>query len=106
MQVSQNIMDSLIERVRQGELTADQANVEKVRAQRVYLVTSRIPMDVRKALNAAVKSGQLKRIKRDGNKPEAYFHPEFDYMVAGARNAHVRSIAEAVSRVACAGGAA
>lgn len=106
MAISQNIMESLIERVKRGEMTAAQANVEKVRAQRVLLVTTRIPMDVRKALNSAVKDGQLKRIKKSGHKPETYFHPEFEYMVAGQRNAHEREILAASRTILHEGGAA
>lgn len=97
--ISQNDMETLKERLRSGELNAEQANVEKVRIQRVLLATCRIPADVRKALNAAVKRGELGHMKKDGNKPEAYYHPTFDYLAKGARAEHERSIMRALLAV-------
>ena len=54
-----------------GEMTADQANVEKVRMARVMVVT-KLPADVRRALNNAVKTGTLCHKKKDRLKPEVY----------------------------------
>jgi hypothetical protein len=99
MKLTQNHVEHLVDMVQRGEMTADQANVQKVKMSRVQLVTTRLPAQVRKALNAAVKRGELGHIKKDGHKPEAYFHPTFEYMVAGERNAHERSVLEAVSKV-------
>jgi hypothetical protein len=98
MKISQNDMERLKERMRSGELSADQANVEKVRIQRVLLVT-RLTANVRKALNAAVKRGELGHIKKDGNKPESYYHPTFDYMAKGARADHERAVMRALLSV-------
>lgn len=95
MKVTQNQVEHLIDMTQRGEMTADQANVEKVKMARVQLVTTKIPAQVRKALNAAVKRGELGHIKKDGHKPEAYFHPTFEYLVAGDRNAHERNILNA-----------
>lgn len=101
MNINQSELDRLIERTRQGELTPDQANVLKVRMERVSLVTSRIPAQVRRALNEAVKRGELGHIKKDGHKPEAYFHPNFEFMVAGELNSHESRIIAATSKVLC-----
>lgn len=98
MRLSQNDMEHLQDQVRQGLMTAEQANVEKVRMQRV-LLAGRIPADVRKALNAAVKRGELGHMKKDGNKPEAYYHPTFEYLAKGARAEHERSVARALLAV-------
>jgi len=82
---SQEIISFLSEKMRTGQLTASQANVEKVRMERVCLVTGRISSEVRSALNGAVKSGALGHMKKDGHRPEAYFHPSFDYLANGRR---------------------
>jgi hypothetical protein len=64
------------------------ANVEKVRAKRVWLVRNRLSRGVRKALNDAVKRGELGHLKKDGHKPEAYFHPDFAHL---ARHERIRT---------------
>jgi hypothetical protein len=97
--LKQNHLEHLADMVQRGEMTADQANVEKVKMARVQLVTTKIPANVRKALNAAVKRGELAHIKKDGHKPEVYFHPAFEYMVAGERNQHERDILKAVAGI-------
>jgi hypothetical protein len=99
MRLSQNDMERLSDQVHRGLMTAEQANVEKVRTQRVLLATGRIPSDVRKALNAAVKRGELGHMKKDGNKPEAYYHPTFEYLAKGARAEHERSVVRALLAV-------
>lgn len=86
------------ERLRAGEISAAEGNVLLVRAQRVMLVT-KLTREVRAALNAAVKRGELGHVKKDGRKPEAYFHPSFDYMVAGKRNEYEKKILESIKSV-------
>ena len=80
-------VESIKNQLRSGEITLDQANVAMVRAERVRLITGPTPKNVRAALMAAVKAGQLGRVAKDGNKPEAFYHPSFEYLVAGERNA-------------------
>lgn len=99
MELHQNDREHLLDMVQRGEMTADQANVAKVRAQRVLLVMSRIPQEVRAALNAAVKRGELARMKKEGHLPEAYYHPTFDYLARAERRAHERSVIDALSKV-------
>lgn len=99
MDLTQNQQERLIDLMQRGELTADQANVEKIKMQRVSLVTCRIPAQVRKALNKAVKNGELGHIKKDGKKPEAYYHPDFKYLVNGERSAHERATLKALMSV-------
>ena len=96
--ISQNDMERLKDAMAKGLMTAEQANVEKVRIQRV-LLAGRMPMDVRKALNAAVKRGELGHMKKDENKPEAYYHPTFEYMAKAARAEHERSVVRALLAV-------
>lgn len=99
MHLQQNDLERLRDRMDRGELTAEQANVEMVRMQRVHLVTSRLSADVRKALNAAVKRGELGHWPKDGHKPEAYFHPTFDYLAREERAQHVAHIVRALQGV-------
>lgn len=92
---TQNHLEHLKDQMEKGELTADQANVAKVKMARFQLVT-KLPMSVRKALNAAVKTGELKRFAKDGHKPEVYFHPNFEYLARQARNEHERNVIKAL----------
>lgn len=87
-----NDIERLIDRCKMGEITADEANVEKVRILRVHLVSSPIFRDVRRALNAAVKRGYLAHMPKNGHKPEAYYHPEFEYLANEMRANHEASI--------------
>lgn len=101
MKFTQNQLEHLQDLLQRGEITADQANVEKVKMARVQLVTGKVPMQVRKALNAAVKIGELGHFKKDGRKPEAYFHPSFEYLAKEARGNHERETLNALLRVCC-----
>lgn len=84
--LSQNDLENFMNLVQRGEMTADEANVEMVRAARVRVISNSIPRSTRKALNDAVKSGRLGYYKKDGKKPEVYFHPSFDYLARSERN--------------------
>ncbi len=88
MKLTQNQMEHIQDQMAQGVLTADQANVEMVKTQRVRLIISKVPMSVRKALNAAVKTGELGHMVKTGYKPEAYYHPQFEYLAKQARCEH------------------
>ena len=99
MGLKQNDREHLVDMVQRGEMTADQANVAKVKMMRVQLVTSRIPSNVRKALNEAVKRGELGHIKKDGRKPEAYYHPTFDYLAKSERRNHELNTLKALAGV-------
>jgi hypothetical protein len=61
-------------KVQIGEITTDQANVLAVQIAGVRLIHGSVPSSVRKALNAAVKLGELGHIRKDGLSPEAYHH--------------------------------
>lgn len=82
----QNDIEHLKDLMQRSELTADQANVQMVRDQRFRMVVNSLPAGVRKALNAAVKSGELGHMKKNGHKPECYFHPTFQYLAVAERN--------------------
>ena len=101
MKLTQNQIEKLSDMIQCRKITADQANVEKVKMARVQLVTIKIPAPVRKALNNAVMSGELGHVKKNGRKPEAYYHPTFEYLVAGKRNRHERATLESLKKVCC-----
>lgn len=84
-ELNQNDLEHLKDLLGRGEFTAAQANIEKVRMARVQVV-SKLPADVRAALNTAVKEGKLCHKKRDGRKPEVYYHPNFEYLANDERN--------------------
>lgn len=88
----QNDVEHLQDLMQRGELTADQANVQMVRDQRYRMVINSLPTAVRKALNAAVRSGELGHMKKDGHKPECYFHPTFEYLAKAERARREREV--------------
>lgn len=51
-------------------------NVQQILCQGSRVVRGRIPAQVRKELAAAVKAGALGHLKKDGLKPEIFFHPD------------------------------
>lgn len=101
MNLKQNDLEYLRDMIGEGNLTVAQANVEMVRMQRVRLVTNRMSAHIRKVLNDAVKAGQLGHMKKDGNKPEAYYHPTFEYLAKAERNAYQLQIISALGKVCC-----
>lgn len=96
--LTQNDMEWLQDMVQRGEMTAERANVEKVRMARVLIVKS-LPAQVRSALNAAVKTGELCHKKRDGRKPEVYYHPNFEHLANAERNLAEKQMFEALAGV-------
>lgn len=50
-------------------------NVTNILVQASRVIRGRVPAQVRKELMAAVKAGVLGRLKRQGLKPEIFFHP-------------------------------
>lgn len=51
-------------------------NVESIRNLGVRQIRGKVPAQVRKELMDAVKTGELGRLKKDGLKPEFFFHPD------------------------------
>lgn len=70
----QNDALSVQDQLQRGLINVDQANVLLVQCQGVRVVSGKLPAQVRKALNAAVKAGELGHIKKDGLRPEVYHH--------------------------------
>ena len=82
--ISQNDIEYLQDMVEREQMTADEANVEKVLTQRVLIVKS-LPKTVRAALNAGVRDGKLRHKRKEGRKPEVYYHPNFEYLANAER---------------------
>ena len=95
----QNDFEHLQDLICRGEISADEANVQMVRNERFRLITGKCPQGVRKALNSAVKSGVLGHKKKDGHKPECYYHPTFEFMANAARRKHEESVINAACRL-------
>lgn len=51
-------------------------NAEKIRYHCTRVIKGRVPSGVRKELREAVKAGYLGHLKKDGLKPEIFFHPD------------------------------
>jgi hypothetical protein len=82
-----------------GEINADQANVLIVQIMGARLISGSLPASVRKALNAAVKAGELGHIKKEGLRPEAYHHKNGRARALDARNEAYRNSLEAIKGV-------
>lgn len=95
----QNNIEWLKDQMSLGKMTAEQANFEMVRMERVRVVRGSIPAQIRKSLNNAVKSGELCHKKKEGRKPEVYYHPNFEHLANEARNRAERETLEALARV-------
>ena len=74
MTTLQNAIEYAMDQMTLGKITADEANVMVVQMAGMLVVKNKIPMQVRKALNKAVKNGELGKLKKDGLKPEIYHH--------------------------------
>lgn len=69
-----NALTYATDQLQRGLINADQANVLIVQIMGVMVINGKIPAPVRKALNAAVKAGELGHIKKEGLRPEFYHH--------------------------------
>ena len=96
--MNQNNLEQILDMVRLGQMTTEEANVEMVRSERIRIV-SKMPKEVRTYLNDAVKNGKLSHLKKDGHKPEIYFHPDFLYMANARRNEIAEKAIQALKSV-------
>lgn len=95
----QNDIEWLIDQIQLGNMTPEKANVEMVRMERVRVIKRSLPAQARSALNAAVKSGELGHKKREGRKPEVYYHPNFEHLANEERNRAEKEMLEALAGV-------
>jgi hypothetical protein len=72
-------------------------NVTQILCQAMRVIRAPVPAQVRAQLRAAVKAGVLGHLKRDGLKPEIFFHPNH---LHGARDRQNREAAYSLSLIA------
>lgn len=99
MKLNQNDLEYLKDQMSLGKMTSDQANVEMVLLARVRVINSAVPAQVRKSLNTAVKNGQLSHMKKDGRKPEVYYHPSFEHLANQERSQVEKEMLEALAGI-------
>ena len=99
MTSKQNILEHVTDQMQQGNLSAAQANVLMVQMEGVRIVTGKMPADVRKALNSAVKAGELGHIKKEGLKPESYHHKNARARALEEREREMRNALFTLSKV-------
>jgi hypothetical protein len=98
MQCLQAATEKAQDMLYKGELAdAAAANVEIVRMMGVRIFR-KVPSDLRKALNAAVKEGRLGHLKKNGLLPEAYFHPNSKNNAIGMRQREAREAAQSIMK--------
>lgn len=95
----QNALEIATNKMQLGEITADQANVLIVQMMGVRVISNKLPASVRKALNAAVKAGELGHIKKEGLKPEVYHHKNARPKALAIREREMRGKMQSVNKV-------
>lgn len=100
MKLSQNDLERIQDRLQQGIISLDEANIEIVKCQRVRLITGKLPANIRKALNKAVKDGVLGHMKKDNYKPECYYFKPFEFMANEERTKEHNKVIESNIRFA------
>ena len=85
MELRQNDLERIQDKLQQGLISLDEANVEMIKCQRVRLIKSKLHANTRKALNQAVRDGILGHMKKDNYKPECYYFKPFKHMADDAR---------------------
>ena len=76
-------------------------NVENILAQATRVIRGRIPAQVRKELRAAVKAGVLGHLKKDGLKPEIFFHPDHKNGAIERQNREAEYSIACIAKVIC-----
>lgn len=82
-----------------GELDGIGPNAMVFRLMGASLVAGRMPREVRAELAEAVKLGKLGHIKKEGLRPEVFFHPNARSYAIDLREAHFRQAVNAIRGV-------
>lgn len=99
MTSEQQAREYATDQMQQGKINVDQANVLIIQMMGAKAVINKLPMSVRKALNNAVKAGELGRIKKDGLMPEVYHHKNGRAKALDLQRSFVKGKIEAISKV-------
>jgi hypothetical protein len=81
----QNDIEMVKDKLQRGLITSEEANIQMVRNER-YRIITHLHKEIRENLNHGVKNGMLGHLKKDGLKPEIFYHPDFKYLAIEARN--------------------
>lgn len=74
-------------------------NVQQILCGGTRVVRGRIPARVRRELNAAVKAGALGHLKKDGLKPEVFFHPDHKHLATYIQQCEAEYSASCIAQV-------
>ena len=74
-------------------------NVANILASGTRVIRGRVPAQVRKELCAAVKAGVLGHLKKDGLKPEIFYHPDRANLAREIQSRHAMADIEAIAKV-------
>ena len=95
----QNIIERIKDKLSQGLIDADEANIQMVEDLRFKVIKNSLDRKTRTALNNAVKSGRLGRLKKEGFKPEVYYKTNFKHLAISERNQIERNSLNALKGV-------
>lgn len=99
MNLSQNDLERIQDKLHLGLISLDEANVEMVKCQRVRVISSKLPITVRRSLNNAVKEGILGHMKKEKYKPECYYFKPFKHLADQARTKAHNEFIESLSNI-------
>ncbi|RWR09782.1 hypothetical protein [Paenirhodobacter populi] len=74
-------------------------NVEAIRVHAMRVINGKIPAQVRRELMDAVRKGHLGRLRKDGMKPEIFFHPDHKHGAIDRQRREARYAVECISKV-------
>ncbi len=77
----QKLREHYSDQIKRGIMSAADANVQLVRDLRYKVIVGKVPADVRRALFAGVKEGKIAHAKKTSETPEAFYHPDFFFML-------------------------
>lgn len=92
-------LDTAVGMAERGEIPYDKRNVATVQLMGVSIIRGPMPKQVRDELNKAVKAGELGHIRKEGLRPEAYFHKNGRANALEARDRIFRQSVEALRGV-------
>lgn len=95
----QTALEYAKDKLQQGLINSAEANVLAIQIEGVREVRGKIPREVRNALNKAVKDGKLGHLKKEGLKPECYFHVNSRYKAVELRNRAERRAMDSMLKV-------
>lgn len=81
------------------ELRPYTRNVEMIRKHATRIVRGSMPRQVRKELMDGVKKGHLGRLKKDGLKPEIFYHPDHYHGAVDLQKKEARYAVDCLAKV-------